>query len=398
MFKYIKMVVRKELKAVFSDKRLVFTIFILPFVSIAIMYAVIGFMVYNDLQDKKAQEFNIGLINAESDFLDFSRTSKNLNFRKINAGDDYKSLIKSGKLDYVLEFSDNYQNKLDNYQTTTAPTIKGYYYDKNNYANEIEKRISDMMDAYSTRILTQRFPTESSYNPFQFSSEKLTFEDAKSGKNELLASPIPLLITTFMFAGAMSIGMDSFAGEKERGTMATLLMTTSPRQAIFIGKMGSLAIVAILSTLSSLLSMLVIFVVASKIMATMGETISLSYKMTALDAGLLLLCFVGIIAVFSAMIAIVSLFAKNIKEANSYISPLYMVVVIMGYATMFGNATPSPLQKYLPILSNITNVRLIFLGQSDAMLTLYAFTTSLALSIVLTIIASKMLNSEKYIF
>ncbi len=408
MFKYIKIIAAKELKAVFSDKRLVFTIFVLPFFSIILIYSVMALMMSSNIKDANAQHFKIALINTPDSFNEFIKAENisqkyNLRIKRLdedNLNQGKQNLIDEN-IDYLISFEMDFADKINNYQSYTdkeKTIIQGYYYDKNNYANEVSTRMDKVIKDFKTYTLKARFNTESSYKPFDFSDEIIRFNDGKSSNNQYLAALIPMLLTTFIFTGAMSIGMDSFAGEKERGTMATMLMTTSPRQAIFIGKMLSLAIVAVISTISSLVSLIVTFELSALALKSAGEQLDLSYSLTPSDGFLLILLLFGLIAAFSAMIAITSLFAKNLKEANTYISPLYMLVILMGYSTMMSSAAPNKWQQYTPLLSNITNMRLIFLGQSEIGLSLYALASSLIICLILTVVASKMLKKEKYIF
>ncbi len=357
-----------------------------------------GLMLMNNIKDAEAKDFNIALINAPSDFIEFTSTSSHMTYKKIKDKKDYRQSLINGEYDALIEFPKDYSDAIQNYQTKSAPHIVAYCYDKNNYITELKSRLENTMSAYSKKILHNRFTSESSYHPFDFKNELISFDDGKSSVNELLATLIPMLLTTFIFSGAMSIGMDSFAGEKERGTMATLLMTTSPRQAIVVGKMLSLAIVAILSTLSSLLALFSVFQFAKVALKILGESIDINYALTYQDTLLLLLCLFGLIAVFAAIISITSLFAKNLKEANSYISPLFMLVMLMGYSTMMSNAEPKNFQKFVPILSNVTNMKLIFLGKSNVALSIYALVSSIAVSVALTIMTSKMLQKEKFMF
>jgi sodium transport system permease protein len=65
-----------------------------------------------------------------------------------------------------------------------------------------------------------------------------------------------MLIIMFLFSGAMSIGPDSIAGEKERGTIATLLVTPVKRSEIAIGKVMSLSIISLFSATSSFIGIM----------------------------------------------------------------------------------------------------------------------------------------------
>ena len=64
-------------------------------------------------------------------------------------------------------------------------------------------------------------------------------DDSKAG-GKMLGMVLPYIISILLCAGAMSLGSDSIAGEKERGTMATMLVLPVKRSHIVYGKLLAL--------------------------------------------------------------------------------------------------------------------------------------------------------------
>ena len=73
-----------------------------------------------------------------------------------------------------------------------------------------------------------------------------------------MAMIMPMLMVSFLFSGSMGVAPEAIAGEKERGTMATLLVTPINRAHIAIGKILSLSVIALLSGLSSFLGVILV--------------------------------------------------------------------------------------------------------------------------------------------
>ena len=182
--------------------------------------------------------------------------------------------------------------------------------------------------------------------------EDVALAEEKAGK--AISMLLPMLLTVFLFAGAMQVGMDIIAGEKERGTIATMLLTPVKRSHIAVGKMLSLAIVSLASCLSSLAGV-ILSLPFSKTMFGGGFDISaLSYGVS--DFLLLVIQMAAMALSFVAIICLISALAKNIKEAGGYIAPVYMVIMVISMSTMF--MQPEGGWSFaVPIYGNILNIK-----------------------------------------
>ena len=168
---------------------------------------------------------------------------------------------------------------------------------------------------------------------------------------------LPLLLMTFLFSGCMSIAPEAIAGEKERGTIATLLVTPMKRSALALGKIFSLSAIALLAGLSSFL----------------GTMLSLPNLMGGADSGmdasvyvlsdyLLLLCVIlTTVLVLVALMSIISAYAKNIKEAGTANAPLMIVSMGVSLSTMFGGDGAKSLGVFcIPLYNSVQCMHGIF--------------------------------------
>ncbi|MEF9840303.1 MAG: ABC transporter permease subunit, partial [Lachnospiraceae bacterium] len=183
------------------------------------------------------------------------------------------------------------------------------------------------------------------------------------------------------------------AGEKERGTMSSLLVSPIKRSSIVLGKVCSLMAISGISSLIYIAAMGIFMPLTMKSMTGGGAKLQLSLSVTQIvmfGVLLLLLAFL-----YSTIIVLVSVFAKTVKEASSYIMPVYMAVLVVGMMTMFSTGK-MPIYTYL---IPIYNSSMAFKGILSREITMgqYGMTIgiTLVLGIILTGVIVKAFESEK---
>ena len=141
-------------------------------------------------------------------------------------------------------------------------------------------------------------------------------QDKDKATGKILGSIIPYLITILIFAGAMGLGVDTIAGEKERGTIANLLISPIKRVDIIMGKIVSLAIVSVLSAAVYVISFIGSAVVLSG-MGGMGEMVNgLSLNFTTVQIIQFVVLLLGLVLLYVGIIGFVSLLAKKCQRST----------------------------------------------------------------------------------
>ena len=219
-------------------------------------------------------------------------------------------------------------------------------------------------------------------------------QDDGKATGKILGTIIPYLITILIFGGAMGLGVDTIAGEKERGTIANLLISPIKRVDIIMGKIAALAIVSVLSAGVYVISFIGSAVVLSK-KSGMGEMFSrLSLNFTSVQIVQFVVLLLGLVLLYVGIIGFVSLMAKNIKEAQSFIMPVYIIVMFAGMITMYsGDVTSS--SYMIPVY----NTSAAFKGIFERTITMNQYLTSTIITYafagVMVCLMAKAMNSEK---
>ena len=206
---------------------------------------------------------------------------------------------------------------------------------------------------------------------------------------------LPMLIIMFLFSGAMSIGPDSIAGEKERGTIATLLVTPVKRSEIAIGKVLSLSVISLFSATSSFIGILLSL---PKLLQMEDSDISMSIYGIS-DFLMLFTVLLATVLVIVGIISIISAYAKTIKEASMLILPFYFLSIVMGMSTMFSGESSSNLLVYLiPLYNSIQIIISILTFEVNAVQFLLTIGSSLIYVSIFIVILNKLFQSEKIMF
>jgi sodium transport system permease protein len=163
---------------------------------------------------------------------------------------------------------------------------------------------------------------------------------------------IPYFIIILCLTGAMYPAIDLTAGEKERGTIETVLCSPVPRTDLVLGKFFMVLTASLSTGILAMISMGATFVAAKHMLAAMiGKDNPLQFSI-GLEAILTVFLMVIPVAVlFSAGLLAIALFAKSYKEAQSYISPLMIVVIIPAIVALLPGTELNARMALIPVLS-----------------------------------------------
>ena len=402
MDKRLLTVVKKELKRVFTDRRLVFSTMILPAVSIFLMYSLMGNMITSQVDDINTNIPNVMVVDAPESFHGYVENSlleEEFSFEYTSGTgniDEYKNNILIGDLELLIIFDGNFDDKASEYNN---PNIERYYNRSEDYSSEARWNMDNALVDYENYLLGERIGNQEHVNVFDLNRgvEKDSIEDEQKATGKGLSTLFPMLIAIFLFAGAMSVGADIIAGEKERGTMATLLVTPVKRETLAMGKIIALGIIAIVSATSSFIGIIASMPAAGEMFSRDGMDIS-SLKFSLVDffsLGAIMLTLVGL---YVAIVCVVSVISKSIKEANTYMAPIYMVVMISGFSTMFSDGAVETWKFLIPVYGSVIALKNLLVFELTSTMLLYTCGSAIAVTSVAVYLIKVLFNSERVMF
>lgn len=396
-----KVILSKELKRVFGDKKMVFSLFILPIILIAGIYGMMFFLVDKQKSSINEHVSEVFVQNMPDNFSELMSKHTECNINVIPAGesaDTCKDKLLDGTYDLVVVFPENFYENFKNADATSAlPDIKTFYNPSEDNSGEARTRFTETyLEEYKQLLLNERFGSLNYAMVFSVDADNpdMIVQDDGKATGKILGTIIPYLITILIFGGAMGLGVDTIAGEKERGTIANLLISPIKRVDIIMGKIAALAIVSVLSAGVYVISFIGSAVVLSK-KSGMGEMFSrLSLNFTSVQIVQFVVLLLGLVLLYVGIIGFVSLMAKNIKEAQSFIMPVYILVMFAGMITMYSGDVTSG-SYMIPVY----NTSAAFKGIFERTITMNQYLTSTIITYafagVMVCLMAKAMNSEK---
>lgn len=381
-------IMRKELTRFFGDKRLVVSI-LLPGVLVYVMYSFMGSAMGSNFGVDEDYTPTVQAVNLPASM---EALLPQTGFSIVTGTDvtAAKESVTAQDLDLLLVFPDGFDQTVAAYQTssgTAAPNVELYYNSASTNSTYTYQTITALLDTYEASMVN-KFDVNAGNEGYDLA----TREDSMGS---LFAMLMPMLLMTFLYSGCAAVAPESIAGEKERGTIATMLITPIRRGDIALGKILALGII---STISAAASAIGTILAMPKLMGAAAEGMSTDiYGVT--DYLLLAAVIFSTVLVIVTLISILSAFAKTIKEAQTYAMPVMLLSMGLGLSGMFGGGASQDLWAYcIPLYNSVQCMTGVF---SFSILPVGVALT-VAVNAVVTLLGvfvlAKMFNSEKIIF
>lgn len=389
---------KKEIVRVFKDPKMVLSVFVLPVALMIGLLYLMGNVMTNMEDDIEAHKSIIYIENHPKSFQQFlNEYDIEGDIRPMKKLDEIKKEIRNGAADIFLAFPKEFDEQIQTYQEgNEVPVIQTYYNPSEEYSSAARNDFMVILEEYRNTLLAGRVGNLEQLLIFTVDSdsEEVILQDDKKAEGKALGTMLPYFVTLMLFAGAMSIGTDMIAGEKERGTMASLLVSPVKRSAIIFGKVFALMTISGLSSVVSTIAIIVCMPLVSKSM--FGESVSgVGMKLDVEQIWMLGTLLVAVAFLYATIIALVSVFAKTVKEANSYVMPVYILVLAIGIMTMYMTGEPSKASYYIPIYNSAIVLKGIFVHEVTGIQFLITLMTTLVFGLILTGIIAKAFDSEK---
>lgn len=384
-------VMKKEFTRFFMDRRMVLTTLLMPGIMIYLLYSFMGQGFVSSQEGYQAKVCvqnlpeSIGAMAAQGDAIVFSEISgeqeREQALKELEEG--------QGSYDLVAVFPEGFDEQVAAYDMSaggTAPAVELYYNSADTDSQSAYSMVSEVLDTYESS-LANKFDI----NPGETVYDLATDEDISV---QIFSMMVPMLMMVFLFSGCMAIAPESIAGEKERGTIATLLVTPMKRSHLALGKIVSLSVIAILCGLSSFLGTML------SLPKLMGGEVSINANVYGIqDYLMLLLVILSTALVIVALVSIVSAYAKNVKEATSWVTPIMIVSMLLGVTSMIDSlCMTEPVWFLIPLYNSAQCMSGIFSLEADMVNIAVTVVANIIYAGAGVFVLTKMFNSEKVMF
>lgn len=310
---------------------------------------------------------------------------------------DYQEALQNEELDaYVTSSKDSSEKTV--YEVYYVSSITN-----SSYAAGIVRDVVDELSREESKEKIQAAGLDADVimNPVVCESEDLASSEQSAGS--ILGMILPFLLVLSLLMGTMYPAIDVTAGEKERGTLETLLTLPVSNREIIFSKFFTVAIIGIISALLNIVSIAFMGIYMIRLMGDAMESMGISFA--GIDIGkfipAIIFTVLAILA-FSLFISAVTMcitsLAKSYKEANNYITPLMLVVMLTGYIGFIPNIELTHTMALVPVANICLMIKNLLLFKVEYKLVAVVLVSNVLYAIVAVLILSRIYDSENVLF
>lgn len=346
----------KELRDVLRDRRTLMSMIVIPALMPVVGSIAMG-TAYKAVKSARSQKAKVMMIGAEHAPATAAKLRADDKLRVLPLAEDWREKVSNKDVGAVVEFSSGFEQAMAG---GDEAGVKIYNYQgelKSNFAvSEIKDVLTDLRDStVAARLEAKGLPAKA-IKPFDIDTENVAPPEKVGGN--AIGGLIPYFFIIFCYAGAMYPAIDLTAGEKERGTMETILCSPLGRIELVLGKFLLVVTASLATVVCSLTSMTLVALAGGKLLAkglaAEGAKAATHGVLPAIDpAGLMLVVMmvIPIAVLFAGVLLAIALKAKSYREAQSYVAPLIMVVILPAMMAMMPGVEMNAKLALVPVLN-----------------------------------------------
>jgi sodium transport system permease protein len=397
----VGIVYRKELTEALRDRRTLISTIVVPLLMFPVLTVGLGaamVSLLNKAEKETPQVMILGGADSPNVLADLKKL-EGLKF--VDSTPDWKDRIVNKEVGAAVEIPEGFETDLVHQK---SDTVRIYDYQNEIKSEFAANHVEKALKKYSDNIVKQRLEAKnlafSVLNPFEIKQENVAPAEKVSGA--AVGGLLGYFVIVLCLQGAMYPAIDLTAGEKERGTMETILSSPISRVHLVLGKFFLVLTAALVTAALSVISMGVSFSVSQKFHAfDSGNSADAASSQLHIGIGAILSVFVmalPLAVVFSAALLTIALFAKSYKEAQSYITPLMFVVIIPAIASILPGIELTPKFALIPVLNVSLLCKDLIAGTYHWNLIAIIFGSTCAYAAVALFLAIKMFQRESVLF
>jgi sodium transport system permease protein len=347
----VGIVYRKELLESLRDRRTVISMIVVPTLAMPAVMLALGTMAVKLVSRAQQEIPKVMVLGGEDSPKTLAALRGLKTIESAPASQDYTNLISEKKIRAAVEIPRGFDAAL---QTGEHKTVQIYVYEgemKSTFgAQPIEQYFRELSETtLGERLAAHHFP-QRLLKPFEVRKTNVAPPQKVSGN--LMGMVIPYLIILMCMTGAIYPAVDVTAGEKERGTIETLLCSPVARAHLVLGKCLMVLTAALVTMLLSLSSTGLSFVMLKKLAfgpAHGPHTLPVTIDLSSLAAVFAIM--VPMALFFAATMLAIALFSRSTKEAQSYLQPLLIAAIMPAVASLLPGVELNSWLAFIPIVN-----------------------------------------------
>lgn len=389
----ISSIFRKEIKEVLRDKRMLYLIILLPFFLYPVLFTVIGKVGQSQQEKLASQNINV-LLSPELEGTAIHEALAQSAELELTFTEFDEATIDTMSNGIGIKMEASFDQVMQKNGTAQVQILADQSKDLLQFRS---RQLRNVLQGINQNLLKARIDSAGLNpefaQPLAISQVDLASNEEQAGK--ALASFLPMIILLFIFVGCIYIAIDITAGEKERKTLQTIFTAPLKISEIIAGKFAAVFTVGIVSAFMNILSLMVAMMIQVKFMG--GEMNSFTLAIDPM--GWFWLCLIiFLITVFLAALTLsVVLLANSYKEAQSYVSPMMMLIIIPAVMSQMPGMELNGSTALVPMLNTSLAIGAILKGGFSTSLIALVAGMALLYAVIALFFASQTFGNENVV-
>ncbi|MBL4862255.1 MAG: ABC transporter permease [Crocinitomicaceae bacterium] len=390
----IKTIFKKELKDTLRDRRTLIMMLVIPILIFPIILNVFVGISSSFSEEAANKTVKIGFVGNEENYVVSHLTAlpETYGKKEVIFYTDTAALKADIKTD-TIQMGIYTTSDFTEYMNSKTPAPVTVYFNATDMG--MQERAEVYMESIESIAQQERYLDmklkETELRPIATNYSNVASSKEMIGK--LAGGILPYIFIAFGFIGCMYPAIDLFTGEKERGTIETLLTTPVLRWQILFGKMGVVVLSGLLAASCALLGLFlsieVLDIVENEQLLAVLHGI-LTFKFILMLFGLL----IPLTIFFAGVMIPIAVHAKSFKEAQSIITPLNIVMVLPAMVGFFPGIELNAITASIPVVNVVLATKELIAGTLDFGLLALSFVVMLGLAIIAIVISYKRFDKE----
>lgn len=394
--KPILTIFKKEFKDITRDRRSMVMMIVLPMLLFPLLITLVGAVTMRQAKKAKTKTLAVALIahgNAAT-FRDTLLKRGDLKIREDVRQDEIRALIQSDSLDAAIRFDVQFDAQVEDLQSGRIHL----YFNSSRNLNESRTRLTNLIRYYENQLVDDRFQRLSLdrkiVDPVQVQRHDIASVREKVGKS--IGGFLPYIFVLMGFMGCMYPAIDLGAGEKERGTLETLLVAPVSRFHILLGKCGVIVLSGLVSVTVSFIGLFSVFFLSRELVAKILQALQGTFDIASVL--LFISLFLPLMVFFAVALMSLSIFARSFKEAQSIMTPLNIVIIVPAALGLLPGIELNAVTAFIPVLNISLAAKDILSGTITIPLLLEVYASLIALAGLSLYGCAKWFERENTIF
>lgn len=385
---------KKELKDTLRDRRTLMTMLVIPILVFPVIMNVFVSVSTSFQEEAATKKIKIGMVGEKGNFLEteLKEIPEMMGPKEIVYYADTNAMIADLKKDSIQlgsYISKEFNTKMDSMRP--APVV--FYYNATDMG--MMERAEGYMNIIETKAQQKRYD-DLKIDPFSIRPLETSYRNIASDKEmvgKLAGGMLPYLFIIFAFLGCMYPAIDLFTGEKERGTIETLLTTPVARWQILFGKMGVVVLSGLTAATCALLGL---FMSLEMVEITENKEL-LDIIHGILSPGFIFMLYALLIPMtvfFAGVMIPITVYAKTFKEAQSIITPLNIVMILPAMVGFFPGVELNWITACIPVVNIVLATKELIAGTLEFGMVALSFGVMVLLAFAAVLISYRRFDKE----